>query len=96
MWFYGREVTDLSTQWLLFSYAVAGLAAILLLLVAGARRWYWHGIGLLIGLVAGLLPPFGGPGGNLFYLVTGTLCVFFLIWGAGGPVLRLIRGKSRF
>lgn len=74
----------MSPQWILASYLIAAGLALLLLLVLRARRWYWHAISALLGLTAGLAPPPGGSGGDLFYLVAGTACVFLLLWGLGG------------
>lgn len=78
----------MSSQWLLYSYLTAAAAALVLLYVFRARSWYWHAISLLLGLSAGWVPPPTGVGGDLFYLIAGTACVFFLLWGVGGPFFR--------
>jgi hypothetical protein len=72
------------SQWFLYSYLLAGVAALLLLVVFRARRWYLHAISVLGGLLAGIVPPIGGAGGDWFYLLAGAACVFLLAWGAGG------------
>lgn len=72
-------------QWLLYSHMMAAAVALLLLVVFRACRWYWHALSVLAGLTAGLMPPPSGSGGDLFYLTAGTACVFFLLWGLGGP-----------
>lgn len=72
-------------QVLLYSYLAAAIAAIVLLVVFRARRWYWHIISLAIGLAVGLYPPPGKGGSNLFYLATGVVCVFCIFWGLGAP-----------
>jgi hypothetical protein len=50
---------------------------------------YLHVISVLLALVLGLMQPPAGAGGNAFYLTAGSLFFFLLVWGAGGPVLRL-------
>ncbi len=72
-------------QWLLYSYLMAAATAPLLLALYRARRWYWHTLSVLAGLAVGLTPPPSGSGGDLFYLVAGTACVFLVLWGLGGP-----------
>lgn len=72
-------------QVLLYAYLVAAIAALVLLVVFRARRWYWHVLSLAIGLAAGLYPPPGKGGGNLFYLVAGVVCVFCVFWSLGAP-----------
>ena len=75
----------MSAQVLFYSYLAAAVAAVLLLVVFRARRWYWHVISLAAGVAVGLIPPGGKGGGNLFYLVTGVVCVFCILWGLGAP-----------
>jgi hypothetical protein len=86
----------MAAQWILFSYLMAALAALLVLFAFGPVAWYFHVIGILAGLLAGLVPPPSGNGGDLFYIVTGTACVFLLLWGIGGILyLPLHRKRSR-
>ena len=73
------------SNWCLYSYLLAGVAALFLLVLFRAQRWYLHAISVLVGLLAGVVPPFGGAGGDRFYLVAGITCVFLLTWGLGGP-----------
>jgi hypothetical protein len=75
-------------QWLFYSYLMAVVAALLLLVIFRARSWYWHFFSVLLGLTAGLASPPSGRGGDLFYLIAGTACVFFCLWGIGGPFFR--------
>jgi hypothetical protein len=79
-------------QWFLYSYLLAGLAALLMLVLFGAQRWYLHAISVLAGLLTGMLPPFGGVAGDWFYLSAGVACVFLLAWGAGGLLSRTVPG----
>jgi hypothetical protein len=86
----------MAAQWTLFSYLLAALAALLVLFAFGPVAWYFHVIGFLAGLLAGLMPPPSGNGSDLFYIITGTACVFLLLWGAGGILYRpLHRKRSR-
>ncbi len=75
-------------QLLFVAYILAAVAALVILLGLGPKAWYFHVIGLMAGLLAGLLPSPLGPAGNVFYLVTGTACIFLLVWGGGGIVFR--------
>jgi hypothetical protein len=70
----------------LAAYLAAAFAALALLYLFGRKAWYLHALSLLIGLLAGLMaPPWGG--GELFYLVAGSVCVFGCLWGLGGLLL---------
>jgi hypothetical protein len=74
----------MSSELLLYAYLMAAGSAILLLAVHKAWRWYWHVLAIAVGVAAGLLPPPAGWGDNRFFLTTGTIAVFLLIWGGIG------------
>jgi hypothetical protein len=76
-------------------YLLAGAAGAVLLYLLGVQRWYWHTMAVLAALVVGLLPPPAGTGGDGFYIVTGSLFAFLIVWGAGAPVVRLLRVPVR-
>lgn len=80
------------SQWIFYSYMLAVGAAVLLLLLFRSRRWYWHALSFLLGLVAGLIPPPSGYGGDVFYLLAGTACLFFTVLGLGGLFFRRSSG----
>jgi len=79
------------SQLVFYSYLLAAGAAVLLLFLFRSRRWYWHALSFLLGLIAGLLPPPPGNGSDVFYVSTGTACVFFTALGVGGPFFQRIR-----
>jgi hypothetical protein len=81
-------------QWTLFSYFAAVVAATVVLAIFRASSWYLHVTGAALGLVAGLMPPVGASG-DAFYLIAGTIFLFFTVWGFGGLLLRRPKRGSR-
>jgi hypothetical protein len=72
------------TLWLYFIAAATAGAALFIL---RAKAWYLHVTALLLGLMAGLMPPLGDDP-DLFYLIAGCGFLFFSVWGLGGILLR--------
>ena len=73
----------MTSQWYLFSYIVAVIAAAAVLAAFRASSWYLHVTGAAVGMVAGLMPPVG-ESADVFYLLAGTTFFFFTTWGIGG------------
>jgi hypothetical protein len=71
----------------LWMYIAAAAAALTLVVLLGSKAWYLHVISILLGFMAGLMPPIGDDP-RLFYIIAGTAFTFFLFWGLGGILLR--------
>jgi hypothetical protein len=73
------------------TYALAFVAAVVVLWRFGGARWYWHLAAVVAALGIGLMPQIEGMQGVAYDIVVGCLFIFLFIWGAGiilGPIAR--------
>ena len=85
--------------WPVLVFGIAFLLALAVLHWQRAKAWYWHilSLALAVGIALvpdprGRLPVAANWDENIFYLAMGFICVFLLVWGAGGPFFRGPRG----
>jgi len=70
------------------SYAIAGVAGLLLLYLFEPVRWYWHVLSIAAALAVGLAPTpasLNTPGWTLF---VGSVFILLMTWGLFAPLFR--------
>jgi hypothetical protein len=82
------------STWVITAYGCSFLLALILLFIAGPKRWYWHILSLLVGLGIGLMPTpaqLNSPRGSL---IVGSVFTFLMVWGVAAPLFRSRRRSA--
>lgn len=66
-------------------YGAAVLAAVGVLALKRASRWYWHLLGIVAALALGLTPIPPSINNNTTTVIIGVIFLFLMVWGIGAP-----------
>ncbi|MCC7175908.1 MAG: hypothetical protein IT159_11990 [Bryobacterales bacterium] len=76
------------TTWIVVTFSISALLALLVLYFSGPKAWYWHVLAAVAALAIGLAPTPPKWNTPMSSLVVGSVFVFLMVWAVAAPFLR--------